>query len=518
MPRNLCRLAIACATLLVVTDVLPGQTPIRAVARITYLAGGLAYLDAGRDDGLREGQQLTVTRNGESIAALTVTYLASHRAACTIGLGGGTLVVGDSVEFIRSAPTVMADSARQRASASRTRREGRLHGRIGVRYLRLEPESGGGFNQPALDIRLDGARLGSSAIGLVLDLRARRTYRQVNDSTRSVEARNALYQAAILVRPAGPARLTLGRQFLPTVSSVSLFDGALVELQGRRVGAGAFAGAEPDPATMGVGINRDLGFFLEARGAPGRPVRWQLAGGAIGSYARGEVNREFGFLQASVVTPGLTLLAAQEIDLNRSWKAEAGEPGITFTSTYASLTARPTEWLSLQTGVDNRRSVRLYRDLETPEATFDDSFRQGLWGGVSFDAAGRFRFGMDGRAGFGADSLARTRSGTLWLGLDRISVLRLGVRSRHTRYSSIRRAGWLHSGGITARPRSWLGLEAIGGARRETGDSVTTTATWLGANVDVSLGRTLYLFGSWSRETGNLAVGRQFLASLSWRF
>jgi hypothetical protein len=269
---------------------------------------------------------------------------------------------------------------------------------------------------------------------------------------------------------------------------------------------------------MGVGITRDLGFFVEARGAPRRPVRWQLAGGAIGSYARGEVNREFGFFQASVVTAGLTLLAAQEIDLNRGWKAEAGEPRITFTSTYASLTARPAAWLSLQTGVDNRRSVRLYRDLETPEATFDDSFRQGLWGGVAFDAAGHFRFGVDGRAGFGADSLARTRSGTLWLGLDRISTLRFGVRSRHTRYSSIDRIGWLHSGGLTLRPRSWLGLEAVGGTRRETRDTVETTAMWLGANLDVSLGRAVYLFGSWSSETGNLAVGRQFLASLSWRF
>ena len=504
--------------LLLVTS-LAAQPPSARRARITYLAGGMAYLDAGREDGLREGQVLEVRREGQSLAKLTVTYLASHRAACTIGEGSAQIAVGDSVEFVPSAPPpAAADSTRSVPRPDSRKREGVVHGRIGLRYLRIQPPIGAGYNQPALDLRLDGSRLGGSPVGVVMDLRVRRTYRRLNDTTRSVEARNALYQAAVLYRPAGPARVTLGRQYLPTVSSVTLFDGALVEYQQARFGAGIFAGAEPEPVSMGIGDTRDLGFFLETRSAPRRPVRWSIAAGAVGSYTEGEVNREFGFLQASVIGPRVTFFTAQEIDLNRGWKLDAGEPQVSLTSTYASLTARPASWISLLAGVDSRRNVRLYRDYETPELGFDDSFRRGVWAGAAFAAAGHLRFGVDGRAGFGADTLRRTRSGTGWLALDRISPLRLSLRTRHTRYSSAGREGWLHSGGLTVRPTPWLGLDGLGGLRRETSVAGSGRAAWIGADVDLSLGRSLYLFGSWSKESGDLAAGDQLLASLSWRF
>lgn len=498
---------------------LAAQAPSVGWARVTYLAGGMAYLDAGREDGLREGQVLEVRREGRVLAKLRVTYLASHRAACTIGEGANQIAVGDSVEYVPAAPLpAAADTTRPAPRTSGRRRDGVLHGRIGFRYLRIQPSVGPGYNQPALDLRLDGSRLGGSPVGVVMDLRARRTYRQLSDGTRSVEARNAVYQAAVLYRPAGPARVTLGRQYLPTVSSVTLFDGALVEYQQARFGAGVFAGAEPEPLSMGIGETRDLGFFVESRSVPSRPVRWSLAAGAVGSYTEGEVNREFGFLQASVIGPGVTFFAAQEIDLNRGWKLDAGEPEVSFTSTYASLTARPASWVSLLAGVDSRRNVRLYRDYETPELGFDDSFRRGVWGGVAFAAAGHLRFGLDGRAGFGVDSLFRTRSGTAWLAIDRIPPLRVGLRSRHTRYLSAGREGWLHSGGVTVRPAPWLGLDGLGGVRQETSVDGSTRATWIGADVDFSLGRSLYLFGSWSKESGDLASGDQFLGSLSWRF
>lgn len=240
-----------------------------ARAMVTYLSGTTAYLDAGRDHGLVEGLVVTVIRNGVALVDLTVTDLASRRAACAVPAASvGVVVVGDTVEFIpaaRRAPEPEADapgvgSRRPPGSSLRFR------GRLGLRYLALRPTRGaGGFTQPALDLRLDLSRADRGGPGASVDIRARQTYVTRADGSTTRDARTSVYQAALSLRiPDRPWRLALGRQYLAPVSSISLFDGLLVEAQGRRLGAGLFAGSEPDQATMGYSAEvRDYGGFVE---------------------------------------------------------------------------------------------------------------------------------------------------------------------------------------------------------------------------------------------------------------
>jgi hypothetical protein len=458
-------------------------------ARITYIMGTTAYLDAGRDDGLVEGHEVHVVRDAQRIAVLKVTSLASHRAAATVGAEVRTApVVGDTVEFLASRVIARADTTRVASSRQESVRRGSaVRGRVGLRYLVVNPPEGPGFSQPGLDLRLDLAKPGVP-VGLVVDMRGRRTYRTGPTGAVSVDRRDAVYQAAVLVRPGGPMRATIGRQYLPTVSSVSLFDGALVEYQSARFGAGAFAGYEPEPATMGwSNTTRDYGLFVEGRSSPGVSTRWTLAGGGVASYAGGVVNREFGFVQGSIATRALSLFIAQEIDLNRDWKAEAGEPAVSLTATFASLSARPAEWLNLQAGIDNRRNIRLYRDYATPEAVFDESFRQGAWAGASFSVSKHARFGLDGRATFGgADSATRTRMGGVFLSLEQFTPARLGVRGRLSRYTSPERTGCNRMGS----PATSLldRVRGTGGLREETFPGAPDDR-WLGTDMDVVLGR-----------------------------
>jgi hypothetical protein len=492
-------------------------------ARITYLMGSTVYLDAGREDGLVEGHELRVVRGGQRIAALRVSSLASHRAACSVeGTVTLPLAVGDTVEFT-PVPAAVAAAEVMAAGASRTGTRSRtspVRGRVGLRFLLVRPPGAPGFTQPGLDLRLEATQLGAVPIGFTMDVRGRRTYRTLSDGTVNADRRDAVYQAALFIRPGGPVRATVGRQYLPTISSISLFDGALLEYQTARVGAGVFAGSEPEPATMGWSSTvKDLGLFLEGRSAPGARARWTLAGGAVGSYAEGVVNREFGFIQGSLAVPGFTMFLAQELDVNRDWKADAGDPPVALTATFLSLVAQPVGWASLQAGLDNRRNVRLYHDYANPEAAFDDSFRQGAWAGAGF-TFGRARLGFDGRATFGgADSASRTRSGSASLALERLTRARLGVRGRLTRYASPGREGWLQTYGLSLRPVSWGGIEANGGSRRETvAGEMERNTRWIGADLDFTLGRSFYVLFSGSHETGTMAAGDQGYLSLSFRF
>ncbi len=504
---------------------LAGQEP-QTRARITYVTSTTAYFDAGREDGLEEGMDAEVVRGGLRIGVLRVNYLASHRAAAAIIRVDSVLIVGDTVVFTPRArePSATGKPAAPgiRSRSNRSTGAGRLRGRLGLRYLFFKPVMGSGYTQPALDLRLDGSSLGGSPVGVRLDMRARQRLRKQNDGTTVKDVRTAVYQAAVTLRAAGGQQLTVGRQYLPTVGSVSLFDGALASIQRSRLGAGAFIGSEPDPSTMGYSTDiRSYGVYVEGRNAPGAATRWSLAGGAVGSYASGTVNREFGFLQASVNTPVLTLFAVQEVDLNRAWKAEAGDPSVTWTSTFATVMLRPTPWLNFQGGVDNRRNVRLYRDLVDPETEFDDSFRRGVWGGGSVLIGRHTRVGADLRRTLGGSEPATSTSSlNTYANVDRLTPLNLSIRGRYNQYRAVERTGSLQSLGLRIRPAAWMGLEASGGRRQESvgPEAEGRQMSWYALDLDVALGRSVYFLFSGSREQGSLAAGDQVFLSFSYRF
>ena len=62
--------------------------PVRAqdssmsrTARVTYLTSASAYIDAGREAGLREGALVKVVRGGAVIGVLKVAFLSSRQAS-----------------------------------------------------------------------------------------------------------------------------------------------------------------------------------------------------------------------------------------------------------------------------------------------------------------------------------------------------------------------------------------------------------------------------------------------------
>ena len=54
----------------------------RREVRITYITGSSVYVDAGRNQGLREGDRLEVVRGDEVVGVLTLTFLSTNKASC----------------------------------------------------------------------------------------------------------------------------------------------------------------------------------------------------------------------------------------------------------------------------------------------------------------------------------------------------------------------------------------------------------------------------------------------------
>jgi hypothetical protein len=293
---------------------------------------------------------------------------------------------------------------------------------------------------------------------------------------------------------------------------------------------GVFSGMQPDVATMDYSSAiREGGGYLQLHNAPDGTFPWSVTTGAVDSRDLGQINREYGFAQVALSSRIVTLYATQEVDFNRGWKRTAGEAAVSPTSTFATLSIRPIDELSIQGGVDNRRNVRLYRDYISPETEFDDAFREGVWGGANLALFHKIRIGGDARlsrGGVAGDAEYYTAS----LGLGPVSPLLLDARLRSTSFRTAYSTGWLHSWSAGVDPFGVVHLEVNGGLRTQRLTAATDTTTglapvislsnaqWIGASVDVGLGRSWYVLASGTRDGSGAALTNQLYCSLVFRF
>jgi hypothetical protein len=395
---------------------------------------------------------------------------------------------------------------------------------MGVRYLASRAATSGApsFSQPSLDLRVDARDLGNPGLlDVSVDARARRTYR--SDSTHGEDRTRVYRLSASLHDPAARTRVTAGRQSSGALSSVSLFDGVLVETGGSRFGGGLFAGTQPDPMTFGwSGAIREFGAYGQLRRGAPADRRWTITAGAISSYDHNQINRDFLCLDAQVTDRRWSAFLTEEFDVNRGWRAGGGATRISPTSAFAIVRTQVNKALSLNAGFDRRKNVLIYRDHITPETEFDDRVRRGEWVGAGLDLPRGVRLGLDSRVnGGGANGGPMATSHTLSVELQDLRRLGIDLRSRTTRYQNDRTDGWLHSFSASARAGAMADFELSGGLRSDNDrvdPALDTNASWTGVDADLHVARRLYLQISAERDRGGSAGFDQQYVSLSYRF
>jgi hypothetical protein len=506
------------------------------MAAITYISGSSLYVNAGRADGVREGMVLDVVRGSGVIASIRAVFLSSHSSSCDVVSSTEPPAVGDSVRYhpaVEPIAVAAYDSNATRAT-ERTRRRAwqrPVRGHAGIRYLRIAQPGidGAATTQPSADVHIEATGLGGTPVGFVIDGRGRRTIGGLGTSI--ANGQTLVYEASMsLANDASGTRISAGRQYSAALSPVSLFDGITAEVNRARWAMGLFSGVQPDVATMSFSTAvREMGGYLQLHSEPASTVPWSMTAGGVESRDLGELNREFGFAQLTASGRFVTLYATQEVDVNRGWKRTAGEPAVSPTSSFATVQIRLADWLSLNSGVDNRRNVRLYRDFVSPETEFDDAFRQGMWGGANLTVIHRIRIGADARTNRGgAAGESSFYTGTF--GIDPTTGLGLEARARSTRFRTDRTEGWLHSWSAGTSPWDIVRLEVNGGLRSQRlvaqGPTTGTVAPftsladtrWIGGSLDISVGRSWYILLSGTRDGTGVERVDQLYSSLVFRF
>jgi hypothetical protein len=390
------------------------------------------------------------------------------------------------------------------------RRHG-IRGRLGVRYLGLRDRSGFGedYAQPGLDVRLEGTSLFDRRVDFSADVRTRRTYRTRTDGSDARTGRTRVY------------RLLGSWQVSASLSSISIFDGISAEYGTGRWSFGAFGGTQPDASDFGWSDRiREYGGWVGWQNGAAPASSWRLTTGFVASYDDGALNREHFVVQSRFRTRRLFAYALQEIDLSRDWKREE-EPLLGLTSTLVSGRFDISKTLTLDAGFDSRRAIRLHRDRITPETEFDDSYRQGAWGGVRARPFPHSRIDLNVRRSTGG-AAGSANSGTLTFRTGWPRFHDISATARSTWYVNDRVDGWLRSlgggaSGIGGRAR----VEVTGGIRTESGagsSSREDTFRWIAVDVDARIAQTWYAVVSWERSEGDSEESTLTYASAVYRF
>jgi hypothetical protein len=405
-----------------------------------------------------------------------------------------------------------------------SRRDRIVRGRVGAVFLQLKDEMAGnsGFSQPAVSMRLDANGAASGRFDFSVDTRARRTYRTTAAGPDEQDNQTRVYRLAAGVHDRQSRyELVVGRQFSPAVASISVFDGIRAGLNREHISAGIFSGSQPEPIDYGYDTTiREHGAYIQFHNAPQGRRNWSVTTGLVGSYQAGEINREFAYFQLIVNSRRASVYMTQELDYNRDWKVAAGESQYSLTSSYLNLGYRIGKGSSLRMGYDDRRNVRLYRDLITPETEFDDSFRTGTWIGFTQLIKKRFKIGLDAKQTNGELTEPATTY-TLTLGANRIASKNLNLNYRGTRYENGFSEGNLHALNASLTLTTWARLMLTGGLRQDTNlldPTLDDELIWYGVETDFNIGRQWFLQLSIERTEGEFEQSSQSYLGATYRF
>jgi hypothetical protein len=143
-----------------------------------------------------------------------------------------------------------------------------------------------------------------------------------------------------------------------------------------------------------------------------------------------------------------------------------------------------------------------------------------VWGGASVGFARRYRAGASARSSTGGSS-GDALTYTMTASANHLTGAEADLRWRSTHYENDSNQGWLHAVGAGFGVGARWRFDLFGGLRDEESkifNASDTQTTWFGADMDVDVGKGLYLSLTGEHNSGGEEEYNQVYTSLSWRF
>jgi hypothetical protein len=534
---------------------------LQTVFKVKYVAEGVAYLEGGRAQGLKEGMKLEVEEKnvpatqGDSASAadphtmaeLEVTAVAETSAVTDIHAPKRPVKVGDlaylstgdaealvqqrALSATRQYPAVISftegdtldEEARELVPRNPLPSVNRARGRIG--FDAIETISHGTSNVTSSDVgmvfRGDITRIGGTYWNLSGYWRGRLTKESVASQQTLQNLINRTYHLNMTYdNPNSTLVAGFGRLYLPWAPSLDTIDGGYF---GKRLSKGAtlgiFGGSTPDPSSWDYSPNRVIcGAFINFEGGEYDRFHYSSTSGAGVSMVSWAVDRPFIFFEDSLsFKRNIAIYESAQLDTPRG-NTVTPSPGPGLGRNFFTFRVNPHPRVELDLNYNYFRDIPTFDTNLVGTGLLDKYLFQGFSAGGRVEVWNQVWLSTNlGRSSGTGD--AKTSLNQMYgITFGRLPWVKLRADAHYARFSGSFGNGSYEAVSLSRQMSDRLRLEVLMGQQNFASTLTTNTrARFVTGTVETTLGPHYYLQSSFTTNRGDLSYD-QFMFSIGYRF
>jgi len=534
---------------------------LHTVFRVKYVAEGVAYLDGGSAEGLKEGMKLEVrddalpARQGESasaadprvVAELEIGAVAGTSSVADIHTPKRPVKVGDlaylsasdaealvqqrALSATRAYPVVISftegdtldEEVREEMPRPPLPSVNRARGRIGFDYMTTISHGTTSMTSSDLGMvfRGDITRIGGTYWNLSGYWRGRLTKSSAASQQTLQNLINRTYHLNMTYdNPNSTLVAGFGRLYLPWAPSLDTIDGGYF---GRRLSKGTtlgiFGGSTPDPSSWDYSPNRAIsGTFINFEGGEYDGFHYSSTSGGGVSMVNWAIDRPFVFFEDSLsYKRTIAIYESAQLDSPKGNSATPA-PGPGLGRDFFTLRVNPHPRVELDLNYNYFRDIPTFDPTLVGTGLLDKFLFQG------FSAGGRVEvmkqvfvstnLGRSSRTGDAKPSLNEMYGITF----ARLPWLRLRADAHYARFNSSFGTGSYQSVSVSRQVSDRMRLEILAGQQNFSSTfTANNRSRFVTGTVETSLGPRYYLQGNFTVNHGQLSYD-QWMFSLGYRF
>jgi hypothetical protein len=547
----------AVATLIARAD----DPSLRTVFRVKYVAEGVAYLEGGRAQGLKEGMKLEVidknvpATQGDSanaadprvVAELDVSAVADTSSVTDIHTPKRPVKVGDlaylstgdteamvqqrALSPTRQYPAVISftegdtldEEAREEIPRPPLPSVNRARGRIG--FDSIETISHGANSITSNDVgvvfRGDITRIGGTYWNLSGYWRGRITKESVASQQTLQDLVNRTYHLNMTYdNPNSTIVAGVGRLYLPYAPSLDTIDGGYF---GKRISKGTtlgvFGGSTPDPSSWDYSPNRVLsGAFVNFDGGDFNGVHYSSTAGGGVSMISWNVDRPFVFIEDSLsYKRTFALYESAQID-NPVGNAVTPSPGWGLGRNFSTFRVNPLSRVELDFNYNYFRQIPTFDPSLAALGLLDKYLFQGFSAGGRVEVWNQIWLSTNLGRSSGTGDAKSSLNQMYGITFNRVPLIRLRADVHYAKFDSSFGTGNYKSFSLSRQMSDRLRLEVLLG--QQTFASALTNnnhSKFVTGTVETTLGPHYYLQGNFTTNRGDMSYD-QMMFSVGYRF
>jgi hypothetical protein len=547
----------AVATLIARAD----DPSLRTVFRVKYVAEGVAYLEGGRAQGLKEGMKLEVidknvpATQGDSanaadprvVAELDVSAVADTSSVTDIHTPKRPVKVGDlaylstgdteamvqqrALSPTRQYPAVISftegdtldEEAREEIPRPPLPSVNRARGRIG--FDSIETISHGANSITSNDVgvvfRGDITRIGGTYWNLSGYWRGRITKESVASQQTLQDLVNRTYHLNMTYdNPNSTIVAGVGRLYLPYAPSLDTIDGGYF---GKRISKGTtlgvFGGSTPDPSSWDYSPNRVIsGAFVNFDGGDFNGVHYSSTAGGGVSMISWNVDRPFVFIEDSLsYKRTFALYESAQID-NPVGNAVTPSPGWGLGRNFSTFRVNPLSRVELDFNYNYFRQIPTFDPSLAALGLLDKYLFQGFSAGGRVEVWNQIWLSTNLGRSSGTGDAKSSLNQMYGITFNRVPLIRLRADVHYAKFDSSFGTGNYKSFSLSRQMSDRLRLEVLLG--QQTFASALTNnnhSKFVTGTVETTLGPHYYLQGNFTTNRGDMSYD-QMMFSVGYRF